>query len=104
MPKKGFLDGYKTYNTRKGFGNAKQWKNAFQQRMSKEDAEEILSKQHSTPHEILGVSPHASPATIKAAFRKLIKEWHPDRNQHRIEEAEAQSKKILAAYTVLSPK
>jgi len=99
---KGFLDGYKTYDTGKGFGSPQQWQQAFKQRMSKEDATEILDNQEQTPYEILGVSANATQAEIKKAFRKLITQWHPDVNQHRITEAEEMSKKIIAAYSVLT--
>ncbi|MCS3801090.1 J domain-containing protein [Niastella sp. OAS944] len=99
---RGFLDGYKTYDTSKGFGNAKQWNNAFRERMSKEDATAILQEQQETPWAILGVSTSATKAEIKKAFRLMIIQWHPDKNQHRLPEAEAMSKKIIAAYTMLS--
>lgn len=99
---KGFLDGYQTYDTSGGFGNSQDWKGAFRQRMSKEDAEEVIKTQNDTPHSILGISPTATKTEIKKAFRRLITEWHPDRNQHRIEEAEQQSKKIIAAYSILT--
>ncbi|GEP89672.1 DnaJ domain-containing protein [Chitinophaga terrae (ex Kim and Jung 2007)] len=99
---KSFLDGYKTYDTRDGYGNAKQWKKAFNQRMSKEEAESILSRQQETPYNILQISPGATQAEIKKAYRQLIKEWHPDKNQHRSEEAEEMSKKIIAAFSMLS--
>lgn len=100
---KGFLDGYKTYDTNDGYGNARKWRSGFKERMSKEDAEKILSDQDKNPYEILGVLPSDSAATIKKAFRKLISEWHPDLNQHRIEEAEEMSKKIIAAYSIVNP-
>lgn len=99
---KGFLDGYKTYNTSKGFGHEKQWQNSFRERMSEEEAEEILSTHEQSAHEILDVSKTATKSEIKKAFRKLIIEWHPDRNQHRITEAEEMSKKIIAAYSLLT--
>jgi DnaJ-class molecular chaperone len=99
---KGFLDGYKTYDTGNGYGSAKQWRDALRQRMSKEDAEIILKTGEQTPHDILGLSSTASPAEIKKAFRKLISIWHPDVNQHRIADAEEMSKRIIAAYTILS--
>ncbi len=31
------------------------------------------------PHEILGVSPQASPEEIQSAYRSLMKRYHPDR-------------------------
>ena len=100
MPK-GFLDGYKTYDTSKGFGSTKKWKASFNARMNSDEAKEILAAESDTPHQILGVSNSASKEEIKKAFRALISEWHPDKNPHRIAEAEAMSKKIIAAYTVL---
>ena len=96
---KGFLSGYKTYDTSTGFGNAKKWRKAFEQRFSKEEAGKILQDHADTPHGILGIQPYATPDQIKAAFRKLIKQWHPDLNKHRV--AEAMSKRLIAAYSLL---
>lgn len=102
MAKKGLLDGYKTYDTSQGFGSAKKWRNAFRERFSRQEAEAILETGEQTPHQILRIAAGATPTEIKKAFRKLITEWHPDRNQHRIKEAEEMSKKIIAAYSLLS--
>ncbi|WP_333887349.1 J domain-containing protein [Sphingobacterium siyangense] len=102
MAKKGFLDGYKTYDTSDGFGSPKKWRSAFKERFSKEEAEALLKDEQQTPYQILGVPVGANAAEIKKAFRKLIAMWHPDVNQHRIEEAEEMSKKIIAAYSLLS--
>jgi hypothetical protein len=99
---KRFLDGYKTYDTSKGFGNTKQWQKAFFGRMSKEQAEMILQDRPETPYSILGIKEGATKSAIKTAFRKLITEWHPDKNQHRIVEAGEISKKLIAAYTILT--
>jgi len=100
--KKSFLDGYQTYDTAGGYGNAQSWRDAFKQTMSKEDATRIITDAVQTPHEVLGVKLGASAAEIKKAFRQLIRQWHPDINQHRLAEAEAMSKKIIAAYSLLS--
>lgn len=100
--KKGFMDGYKTYDTSNGYGNAKAWRKAFNERFSNEEAEEILSNQEQTPHQILGVTERATKAEIKKAFRDLIREWHPDLNAHRLQEAEEMSKRIIAAYSLLT--
>lgn len=102
MAKKGFLDGYKTYDTSEGYGNASKWRSSFKQRFSKQEAEDILKEQQLTPYQILGVAGSATATEIKKAFRKLIAQWHPDTNQHRIVEAEEMSKKIIAAYCLLS--
>lgn len=49
-------------------------------------------------YDILGVSPSAGTDQIKAAFRKLAKLYHPDKNPHGKE----QFSKILLAYEVLT--
>lgn len=99
---KGFLDGYQTYDTSNGFGNARKWRKALYEKMSHDDAKAVIETQAETPHEILGVSAGASEAEIKKAFRKLILFWHPDKNPRQPQQAEAMSKKIIAAYTILS--
>lgn len=102
MKKKGFLDGYKTYDTSCGFGNPKEWREAFRERMSKDEAKEILQKVDESPYSILQISENAAPEEIKKAYRKRLMEWHPDKNQHRINEAEEMTKKIIAAYITLT--
>lgn len=52
-------------------------------------------------YETLGVSRDASKADIKKAYRKLAKQWHPDKNPGDTE-AEAKFKQISEAYAVLS--
>ena len=51
-------------------------------------------------YEVLGVSKNASSAEIKAAYRKLALEWHPDRN--KAANANEKFKEINEAYAVLS--
>ncbi len=101
MAKKDFLNGYETYDTKSGFGNANKWKKAFKERMSNDEAQKIIAQDNRAPHSILNVSKNATLQEIKKAFRSLMMQWHPDRNPHRVQEAEAMSKKIIAAYTLL---
>jgi len=51
-------------------------------------------------YEALGVGKSASKAEIKKAYRKLAKEYHPDRNKE--EGAEDKFKQIQEAYEILS--
>lgn len=51
-------------------------------------------------YEILGISKNATDAEIKSAFRKLAKEYHPDKNKGS--DAEEKFKEINEAYEVLS--
>ena len=52
-------------------------------------------------YELLGVDPKAGQETIKQAYFDKIKRWHPDKNPHRIAEAEEKTKVLNQAYHVL---
>ncbi len=54
-------------------------------------------------YETLGVSKNASDADIQKAYRKLARQFHPDRNPGD-KAAEAKFKEIASAYEVLSDK
>jgi molecular chaperone DnaJ len=51
-------------------------------------------------YDLLGVERNANKNDIKAAFRKLAREWHPDVSKHA--DAENRFKEINEAYEVLS--
>jgi hypothetical protein len=53
-------------------------------------------------YDILGVSRDATQDEIRAAYLKLAKQWHPDRNPGNKAEAERRFKEIAHAYEVLS--
>jgi len=67
----------------------------------KEEYRHIYSKD---PYIVLGVSPSDSQQTIKKAFKKLMREHHPDINRDRIEEATILTQKINSAYETLKNK
>lgn len=52
------------------------------------------------PYEILGVSRTATPDEIKRAYRRLAKEFHPDRNKDK-KDSERKFKEVQAAYEVV---
>jgi len=51
-------------------------------------------------YEVLGIPKNADDATIKSAYRKLAKKYHPDVSQE--DNAEAKFKEVQEAYEVLS--
>ena len=59
-----------------------------------------------SPYDVLGVSPQATSEEIRAAYQKLMREYHPDRvadlGSELRELAEKRSKEINAAYAALT--
>jgi uncharacterized membrane protein YkvA (DUF1232 family) len=53
-------------------------------------------------YELLGVDPKADLEHIRQAYLNKLKEWHPDKNPHRIEEAEEITKVLNHSYHILS--
>ncbi len=60
-----------------------------------------ISNANNNLYELLEVSPHASQAVIKAAFRCLAQLNHPDKHPHTPAAVERQAR-LNAAYAVLS--
>jgi molecular chaperone DnaJ len=52
------------------------------------------------PYQVLGVDKKASPEEIKKAYRKLARQYHPDRNPGD-DQAEERFKEIQAAYDIV---
>ena len=52
-------------------------------------------------YEVLGIHPKADAEEIRLAYLDRIKQWHPDRNAHRLAKAEDMAKIINAAYDTL---
>ena len=80
-------------------GNPEQWKAAFQEALTPEQAHAILGDDN--PYVLLDIEAGSSQAQVKSAFRKAALKFHPDRNPDRIEWAAEQFKKIYAAYVTL---
>ena len=53
-------------------------------------------------YDVLGVSRDPSARDLKEAYRQLAREWHPDKNLHRHEEATARFATVSRAYAVLT--
>ncbi len=54
-----------------------------------------------TLYDVLQVTPGAGPEEIRRAYYRLVKEWHPDSNLHRAEEAHRRIVGINEAWSVL---
>ena len=57
----------------------------------------------SSAFRVLGVAQSATREEIKAAYRKLAKEWHPDLHVHNKRAAEAKFKELQAALPTGAP-
>ena len=57
---------------------------------------------YKTDHQILGIEQTADKEEIKAAYRKLVIKYHPDRNAGNEREASAEFIKIQGAYDRLT--
>ena len=68
----------------------------------------MLFRSQADAYQTLGVSPNASPEEIKDAYRRLVKQFHPDVVAHLGEEfklrAEQKMKTITDAYQQLQTK
>lgn len=105
MSRKPFSMDYRTYDTRQGFGTARQWRGAFTERMRLDEAEAFVKDRKLTPWDVLGLKPGATAAQLKAAYREKALACHPDRcavHGLTLEAATEQFKRLLAAYTVLA--
>ncbi len=82
-------------------GDPDTWRAAFKKNMSPEEAEVYLGDD--SPWGILGITPGSAFDTIKAAFRKLINKFHPDK-WGNTPESNKKAQKIIAAWTTLKSK
>jgi hypothetical protein len=96
-PTKGFMDGYKKYNTSKGFGNVHEWRAAWNERMGHQEAATVLERDD--PLSVLGFDTIPSKYDLDKRYRELVMKHHPDRG------GEAQEfKRVQAAWSLLSEK
>ena len=51
------------------------------------------------PYAVLGLEPGAPSAEVKAAYRRLARQWHPDKND--APEAEARFREVATAWEIL---
>ncbi|XP_076816369.1 uncharacterized protein LOC143462193 isoform X1 [Clavelina lepadiformis] len=59
-------------------------------------------KSNTDYYKVLGVTKAATEEEIKKAYKKLAKQWHPDKNPKQKDHAEKKFKEISEAYQVLS--
>ena len=92
-----FDPNYAPYGTYEGEqGNPDQWAAAFEERMSPEEAREVLGSDAESAWSILGLRPGSAFDAIKGAFRKLAMQHHPDHGGNAEE-----FKRLRAAYSLL---
>ena len=60
-----------------------------------------MKRERKDYYEILGVPRNATQEEIRRAYKRLVKEWHPDRHPENRKEAEQRFKEIQEAYEVL---
>lgn len=97
-----FDKNYAPYGTYEGpaKGNPNEWKSSFREAWNKTTAEDIVGQD--SPWSILGLKVGSTMDEIKKAFRRLLKENHPDyAPQDKKLEATEKTKRIIAAYAVL---
>ena len=93
-PKKGFLDGYKTYDTKEGFGNLGEWRAAWKNRMDHQEATTTLGRDD--PLKTMGFSDMPTKIELNTRYRELVKIHHPDVGGDPVE-----FKKVQAAWSLL---
>jgi hypothetical protein len=81
---------YKTYDDSAGRGSAREWRGAFNDRMGFEEAESYFADEARAgrkrgPYAILGVSESDLWATVRSAYRRLMRENAADLVEGRLQ-------------------
>lgn len=85
---------YKSYDDSDGRGSVSEWNHLFNKRYSQQEARNIVKE--SDPYIIMELELDCSLSDLKAKYRKLMMQYHPDRGGDPIK-----CKMIIAAYTIL---
>uniref|UniRef100_F6Y900 DnaJ homolog subfamily C member 22 n=1 Tax=Monodelphis domestica TaxID=13616 RepID=F6Y900_MONDO len=83
-------------NPNSGSFSFQEWEKIFEFVRSFQNEKQQLA------YQVLGLSDGATSDEINRSYRELVKIWHPDHNQHQVEEAERHFLEIQAAYEILS--
>lgn len=89
------------------YSKEEDYQSQYEDREQREEKEEPRSSPTDITlkkcYEILDVAENASADEIKKAYKKLVKQWHPDshKSKERKEIAESEMKKINEAYEML---
>jgi hypothetical protein len=94
-PKKGFLDGYKTYDPQHGFGNRSEWRAAWNDRMNHKDASVAIGEDDMLS--VMGFSSMPIKVDLDKRYRELVMQHHPDRGGDP-----EMFKKVHAAWSLLT--
>ena len=95
-PKKGFLDGYKTYDDSRGRGNIHKWRAAWED-MTGEEAAAVCG--NDDPLSIMGFTSFPTMAELAKRFGELMRVNHPDMGGDL-----KTAQKITGAFTILKDK
>ena len=79
------------------------WELTSEERQEHEaEGEYYEQKEEYNYYDLLGVDRYATPAKIKAAWREMVKKWHPDKHVNDPTFRDEMIKKINLAYEILS--
>jgi hypothetical protein len=93
------VERYDTYDPdEEGYGSEEQWRATFDARVSQNEADKILGGE--SPESVLELSPGATQAQIKRAYRRLIAKHHPDKHGGS-KAATVKATRIKAAFDLL---